>query len=110
MFLIPIDKIFPELSKHPQFYKQLVFKAPLCITLTISDQKIVSPVVGFDPRNMKKPPQKVALQRVIVFLSKIVKNFFSVKNRLPTTHDFLVRNRDCNTERGFKIQLYIELG
>ena len=26
----------------PQFYIQLVFKAPLCITLTISDQKIVS--------------------------------------------------------------------
>ena len=26
----------------PQFYKQLVFKAPLCIKLTISDQKIVS--------------------------------------------------------------------
>ena len=25
-----------------QFYIQLVFKAPLCITLTISDQKIVS--------------------------------------------------------------------
>jgi hypothetical protein len=27
---------------HAQFYIQLVFKAPLCITLTISDQKIVS--------------------------------------------------------------------
>ena len=26
----------------PQFYLQLVFKAPLCITLRISDQKIVS--------------------------------------------------------------------
>ena len=26
----------------PQFYIQLVFKAPLCITLTISDQKIMS--------------------------------------------------------------------
>ena len=26
----------------PQFYIQLVFKAPLCITLKISDQKIVS--------------------------------------------------------------------
>ena len=25
-----------------QFYIQLIFKAPLCITLTISDQKIVS--------------------------------------------------------------------
>ena len=25
-----------------QFYIQLVFKAPLCITLTISDQKIMS--------------------------------------------------------------------
>ena len=27
---------------YSQFYIQLVFKAPLCITLTISDQKIVS--------------------------------------------------------------------
>ena len=27
-----------------------------------------------------------------------------------TTHDFLVGNRECNTERGFKNQLYIELG
>ena len=27
-----------------------------------------------------------------------------------TTHDFLVKNRECNTERGFKNQLYIELG
>ena len=27
---------------EPQFYIKLVFKAPLCITLTISDQKIVS--------------------------------------------------------------------
>ena len=30
------------LSIKSQFYIQLVFKAPLCITLTISDQKIVS--------------------------------------------------------------------
>ena len=30
--------------------------------------------------------------------------------KLATTHDFLVRNRECNTERGFKNQLYIELG
>ena len=30
------------LSLHSQFYIQLIFKAPLCITLTISDQKIVS--------------------------------------------------------------------
>ena len=27
-----------------------------------------------------------------------------------TTHDFLGGNRECNTERGFKNQLYIELG
>ena len=27
-----------------------------------------------------------------------------------TTHDFLVGNRECNKERGFKNQLYIELG
>ena len=31
-----------DLCCWPQFYIQLVFKAPLCITLTISDQKIVS--------------------------------------------------------------------
>ena len=36
-------KVFDDLnSRKPQFYIQLVFKAPLCITLTISDQKIVS--------------------------------------------------------------------
>ena len=32
----------------PKFYIQLVFKAPLCITLTISDQKIVSGSLFFD--------------------------------------------------------------
>ena len=31
-----------QLCVQPQFYIQLIFKAPLCITLTISDQKIVS--------------------------------------------------------------------
>merc|ERR1712008_378376 len=33
---------FEKLNTALQFYIQLVFKAPLCITLTISDQKIVS--------------------------------------------------------------------
>ena len=32
----------PKINVLSQFYIQLVFKAPLCITLTISDQKIVS--------------------------------------------------------------------
>ena len=32
----------PKIAIKHQFYIQLVFKAPLCITLTISDQKIVS--------------------------------------------------------------------
>ena len=32
--------------------------------------------------------------------------FFQKK---ATTHDFLVGNLECNTERGFKNQLYIEL-
>ena len=35
-------KICEALELISQFYIQLVFKAPLCITLTISDQKIVS--------------------------------------------------------------------
>ena len=38
---IPISQIALH-SWQSQFYIQLVFKAPLCITLTISDQKIVS--------------------------------------------------------------------
>ena len=35
--------------KH-QFYIQLVFKAPLCITLTISDQKIMSGSLFLTPK------------------------------------------------------------
>ena len=38
-------------------------------------------------------------------LKKIGKKIF-----LGTTHDYLIGNRECNTERGFKNQLYIELG
>ena len=47
------DRLEAELQKtkrpyaYPQFYIQLVFKAPLCITLTISDQKIVSGILFF---------------------------------------------------------------
>ena len=37
-----------------QFYIQLVFKAPLCITLTISDQKIVSGSLFFQLFEGKK--------------------------------------------------------
>ena len=49
----------------PQFYIQLVFKAPLCITLTISDQKIVSgkgqiiSVCLFDFLNFPKKHRKI---------------------------------------------------
>ena len=42
-----------------------------------------------------------------------LENFFFLPQKLKkqaTTHDFLVGNRECNTERGFKNQLYIELG
>ena len=31
-------------------------------------------------------------------------------NQVEKIGDFLVGNRECNTERGFKNQLYIELG
>ena len=37
-----------------QFYIQLVFKAPLCITLTISDQKVVSGSLFFQLFEGKK--------------------------------------------------------
>ena len=30
--------------------------------------------------------------------------------KVEKTHNFLVGNRECNRERGFKNQLYIELG
>ena len=36
------------------------------------------------------------------------KHFWGQKQ--ATTHNFLVGNIECNTERGFKNQLYIELG
>ena len=41
MFTFKLDNT-NALPCSPQFYVQLVFKAPLCITLTISYQKIVS--------------------------------------------------------------------
>ena len=40
--LTDTQTLFKEARARAQFYIQLVFKAPLCITLTISDQKIVS--------------------------------------------------------------------
>ena len=36
--------------------------------------------------------------------------FFLKKLKKVVTHNFLVGNRECNTESGFKNQLYIELG
>ena len=36
------EKSSVSVSLHPQFYIQLLYTAPLCFTLTISDQKIVS--------------------------------------------------------------------
>ena len=41
-------------NQKPQFYIQLVFKAPLCITLMISDQKIVSGSLFFQLFEGKK--------------------------------------------------------
>ena len=99
---------FPSLSLlvtyNPQFYIQLVFKAPLCITLTISDQKIVSGSLFF--------------QFFSTFSKKIIKNWKDIEKKIGNKifgskigyHDFLVGNRECNTERDFKNQLYIELG
>ena len=43
----------------PQFYIKLVFKAPLCITLTISDQKIVSGSLFFQLFQKKKKKKKL---------------------------------------------------
>ena len=56
------NSIFPGLMDRSQFYIQWVFKAPLCITLTISDQKIVS---GSLFKNHKK-------------ISKYQKNFYFI--------------------------------
>ena len=42
----------------PQFYIQLVFKAPLCITLTISDQKIVSGSLFLTKKNSSQFEKK----------------------------------------------------
>ena len=44
---------------------------------------------------------------IIFFLKKLKK---VEKIGYQATHDFLVRNGEYNTERGFKNQLYIELG
>ena len=38
IYLKSEKNIHVERALESQFYKQLVFKAPLCITLTISDQ------------------------------------------------------------------------
>ena len=50
----------------PQFYIQLIFKAPLCITLTISDQKIVSGSLFFQFLRAKKENFKIFYKRVIL--------------------------------------------
>merc|ERR1712008_641546 len=51
-------KIENIVASAPQFYIQLVFKAPLCITLTISDQKIVSGSLFFQLFLAKKKKKK----------------------------------------------------
>ena len=49
------DEFFvTDVRLQPQFYIQLIFKAPLCITLTISDQKIVSGSLFFQFLRAKK--------------------------------------------------------
>ena len=48
------EQVFHEALVRPQFYIQLVFKAPLCTTLTISDQKIVSGSLFFQLFVVKK--------------------------------------------------------
>ena len=42
----------PYVAWYAQFYVQLVFKAPLCIMLTISDHKIVSGSLFLTPKNV----------------------------------------------------------
>jgi hypothetical protein len=54
-------------ASYPQFYIQLVFKAPLCITLTISDQKIVSGSLFFQLFS--------TLKKKIFFIKSILCNF-----------------------------------
>ena len=49
-----------------QFYIQLVFKAPLCITLTISDQKIVSGSLFFQFLRAKIENLEKDYKRVIM--------------------------------------------
>ena len=43
---------------------------------------------------------------------KLKKNWekFFLGQKYATTYDFVVGDRECNAERGFKNQLYIELG
>ena len=68
--------IFHHLYANPQFYIQLVFKAPLCITLTISDQKIVSGSLFLTEK-------------------KILPNFFKRKVHFFFQSSFLVRKLTC---------------
>ena len=58
-----------QLAYVPQFYIQLVFKAPLCITITISDQKIVSGSLFLT--------QKKFSQFFFKFFKFFIKQFFS---------------------------------
>ena len=45
---------FNQVCWKLQFYIQSVFKAPLCITLTISDQKIVSCSLFLTPKKISQ--------------------------------------------------------
>ena len=48
-----ICAVYPtELLRSTQFCIQLAFKAPLCITLTISDQKIMSGSLFLSPKKL----------------------------------------------------------
>ena len=87
-----------EQTWYSQFYIQLVFKAPLCITLNISDQIIMSRSLFLTPKMFSH------------FFFSIFVEYFVLLSKTATIHDFLVGNLECNTEKGFKNQLYIELG
>ena len=61
------DEFFvTDVRLQPRFYIQLIFKAPLCITLTKTDQKIVSGGLFFQFLRAEKENLKKNYKRVIM--------------------------------------------
>ena len=75
-YVVHINKVCDLYPFSSQFYIQLVFKAPLCITLTISDQKIVSGSLFFQLFSTFSKKKKKIIKAILCNFSMRLLKYF----------------------------------